>query len=97
MKLKRYFVPLCLIVLSSNLFAQYCTEDNRFTEVEIFSLAEISSIENITYATDVLDWNAVPIDLEMDVFYPSDASETLSLRPFNYFCMVGDFKQEISH
>jgi len=83
---------LFLTINSNFLIAQYCTVDDRFTEVEFFASNEISGTENLTYATDVLDWNGNLQDLEMDVYYPSAESETLSSRPFVLLLHGGGFQ-----
>lgn len=68
------------LLCSQTLFAQYCTNNTRFTEVEYFSDNEIDSIANVTYAT-ITDWQGNTQTLEYDVFFPAAHVETLTQRP----------------
>lgn len=92
MKYTIFLIVFYFILNPSLLWAQFCTLDNRFTEVEYFSSSEIASNTNVTYATNVLDWQGVSQDLEMDVYYPSGPNETLSARPFILLIHGGGFQ-----
>ena len=69
-----------------------CTEDNRFTEIEVFSEDEIDFDFDITYARDVIDWQGNSQDLTMDVYYPSLSIDTLEKRPFVLLLHGGGFQ-----
>ena len=80
-------------LLNSHLgYTQYCTIENRFTEVQYFSSNEIGSNLNVTYARDVLDWEGNLQDLQMDVYYPEGNNENLSQRPFILLIHGGGFQ-----
>ena len=73
---------LLIIVFSVNsTFAQLCTQDNRFTEVEYFTDNEIDTVLDIKYgfATNHL---GVIDSLYLDAFFPNniiDTSDSVSL------------------
>ncbi|MEO0405437.1 MAG: alpha/beta hydrolase, partial [Bacteroidota bacterium] len=66
-------------------YSQFCTLDNRFTEVEFFNDDQISSEMNVVYG------NADGQDLAMDVYFPSQENEDLSERPFIMLFHGGSF------
>jgi len=61
-------------------YAQYCTADNRFTEAEYFSLAELDSLKNQIYA-QALDFQGNQVDLLLDLYFPNNQTDPLSERP----------------
>ena len=65
--------------------AQFCTNDNRFTEVDFFTQDQIAADTGIVYA------NADGQNLAMDIFYPNDDVETLDDRPFIMLFHGGSF------
>ena len=71
-------VILVLLCLSFGVsaYAQFCTNDNRFTQVEYFADNQIDSSMDVIYAT--VNGNE---DLAMDIYYPSSTADNLSKRP----------------
>ena len=78
--MKKNIYLLLSILISKTLFAQLCTNDNRFTNVPYFTDSQISAQFNITYG-NALDWNGVNTPLKLDVYYPTLAIDPLALRP----------------
>ncbi len=70
--------------------AQYCTEDNRFTEKEYFSINQIDSTFDLTYGS-ALNWQNSNEDLKLDIYYPSLNQDNLSERPFVLIIHGGAF------
>jgi predicted esterase len=77
MKLKLVFL-FCLI--TKIIAAQYCTNDDRFTEVDFFTLAEIDSTFDMPYGT-AIDWQGNPVQLTLDIYYPTLSIDTMAQRP----------------
>ena len=69
-----------------------CTSDDRFSEIEYFSEAEIDSDLDMIYATDVMDWQGNAQDLAMDIFYPSSTIDPMEKRPFVLMIHGGAFQ-----
>lgn len=76
--------------LSSSIQAQYCTNNNRFTEKDVFTVNEIDSVTNVIYAT-ALDYQANLTDLEVDIYFPNNIVDTFNLRPFILMIHGGGF------
>lgn len=70
--------------------AQYCTEDNRFTEKEYFSIDQIDSTFDLSYGS-ALNWQNTNEDLKLDIYYPSLNHDNLSERPFVLIIHGGSF------
>jgi hypothetical protein len=70
--------------------AQYCTGDNRFTEEQYFNNSDITTVTDLVYG-NANDYEGNPVDLLMDIRYPSGAKETLSQRPFILMIHGGGF------
>ncbi|MEL6594247.1 MAG: alpha/beta hydrolase, partial [Bacteroidota bacterium] len=77
MRISFFLLSLCF---SLPVFAQYCSEDDRFTEAEYFNIQQIDSAFEVEYA-QVLDWEGNPQSLRFDVYYPASAHDTSALRP----------------
>ncbi len=84
------FIGLLLFLLPNIIYSQYCTSDGRFTNAEYFSDSEIDSTMGVIYA-NAMDWQGNAQDLELDIYYPSNASEDLSERPFILLIHGGGF------
>lgn len=80
-----------LMLITNLSYAQFCTSNTRFTEVDFFTTNEIDSSLNNIYATDVLDWQGNLQDLTMDIYYPSLSVDTLPERPFILMIHGGGF------
>jgi hypothetical protein len=78
------------LFFSNNLRAQYCTDDNRFTEVEYFSINQIDSVFDISYGS-VNDWLGEELDLQLYIYFPSSDYDSLSQRPFVMMIHGGAF------
>lgn len=79
-----------LFVLSGKAFGQYCTNDNRYTEVAYFDATEIATSANIEFgiATDHLGNSYT---LLMDLYYPNLGIDTSLKRPFIMLFHGGGF------
>lgn len=66
-------------------YGQFCTDDNRFTEVAYFDSTQIVADTGLVYAT-INDLN-----LAMDLIYPSMTADTLQNRPFVMLFHGGSF------
>jgi len=83
-------ILLSFFIYTTNIVAQYCTEDNRFTEKEYFSIAQIDSTFDLTYGS-ALNWQNSNEDLKLDIYYPSINQDNLSERPFVLIIHGGSF------
>ena len=92
MKITSYLVIFFITMFSNVAIAQYCTSDTRFTELDYFTANEISSIEDVTFATNVTDGLGITQDLDFDIYFPSATSETLAERPFVLLLHGGGFQ-----
>jgi len=81
---------LMLMLYSIYADAQYCTSDNRFTEVQYFNNSDIKTDSNIVYG-NANDYLGSPEDLIMDIWQPTGPNETLSVRPFILLIHGGGF------
>lgn len=92
--MKKLYHILLIPVILSPIYShtQYCTSGNRFTEEEFFTESQLSSAIDVTYATNVLDYQGNVQNLEMDLYFPSFANETLANRPFIMLIHGGGFQ-----
>jgi len=81
---------LLIVAFGFQTQAQYCTNDDRYTEVNVFSVSEIDSTANAVYA-NALNRNNVMQELNIDVFYPGSTFDTAALRPFVLMIHGGGF------
>ena len=88
--MKSTLILFNMLWISVYVQAQYCTNDSRYTEVNVFSLLEIDSTANAVYA-NALNKNSVMQELNIDVFYPGNAFDTAVLRPFVLMIHGGGF------
>jgi len=80
--MKNLFLLLLLFsVCLGALKAQFCTNDNRFSNVPFFTDAQITSQLNVAYAS-VINGSGGNEILKLDVYYPLLSVDTLPLRPF---------------
>ncbi|MCI4648032.1 alpha/beta hydrolase fold domain-containing protein [Phaeodactylibacter sp.] len=86
----KYPTILFLLILSVGAKAQFCTPDNRFTEVDYFSSAQIDSVTNLTYAS-YLDNQGNQQDLLLDFYFPGFLEDSLPKRPFILLLHGGGF------
>jgi hypothetical protein len=78
--LKQTLIILFLHLISFSIKAQFCTNDDRFSNVAYFTDSQISSQLNVPFA-NVTDWQGNNETLKLDVYYPTLAIDTLPLRP----------------
>lgn len=60
--------------------AQYCTSDDRFTEVDFFSASQTIEIKDIPYG-HALDFEGVLDTILLDIYYPDTLIDSLRKRP----------------
>ncbi len=92
MKNSNYLFLSFLLLFSITTKAQYCTENNRFTEEQYFTNSETTTVSDVVYG-NATDYEGNPQDLLMDIRYPSGANETLSQRPFILMIHGGGFTE----
>ncbi len=79
-----------LLLIFSASSQNYCIK-NRFSSTPLFSDSQIEKDTNVVFAV-AKHWNSNVMDsLRMDVYYPSDAIETLPKRPLIVFAFGGGF------
>ncbi len=86
----RHLVLGLVLLLSAKVSAQFCTTDDRFSEVAIFTDSQIESMPNVVYG-NALSWDGVPEDLVMDIYYPNTTTDPLDSRPFIMLIHGGSF------
>ncbi len=79
-----------LFVLNGKAFGQYCTSDERYTEVEYFNSTEITTGANIQFGI-ANDHLGNPYSLLMDLYYPNLGIDTSAKRPFIMLFHGGGF------
>lgn len=70
--------------------AQYCTNSNRYTEVQYFDSSQITIGANVQYGT-ATDYQGNPYALRMDLYYPNLLVDTAPKRPFILLFHGGGF------
>lgn len=68
----------------------FCTDDNRFTEVDYFQDSKIEVIEDLEYA-EALDYEGVLTTLLLDIYMPDPSIDPLDKRPFVLQMFGGGF------
>lgn len=81
MKTKFIILTAVFIVLNVNAFGQYCTTDNRYTEVQFFDSTEIKIGANIQFGT-AIDHLGNSYIMRMDLYYPDLIIDPSPKRPF---------------
>lgn len=87
----RYLFSILLFSIPILGFGQYCTPDDRFTEVDYFSFPQIDILRDIEFG-QALDWQNVIDTLELDAYLPKTTVDTLSQRPMVMFIHGGGFQ-----
>lgn len=82
-----------LFVLINKANGQYCTNDNRYSEVEYFDSTEITVGTNIQYGI-AADFMGNADTLLMDIYYPNLNIDTSSKRPFIMLFHGGGFSSQ---
>lgn len=70
--------------------AQYCTNDQRFTDAATFKNTEISTVQNVNYGI-AQDYQGKPDSLFLDLYFPNLAIDTSAKRPFIMLFHGGGF------
>ena len=78
------------IFLTMDIQAQFCTSNDRFTEIDYFSSSQIDSATNVIYGT-AIDYQGNSTYLELDIYFPKGSFDTLALRPFVLMIHGGGF------
>ncbi|MBV1922717.1 MAG: carboxylesterase family protein [Flavobacteriaceae bacterium] len=81
---------VCFALLTNQSFAQYCTDDERFSEIEVFTNNEIETTLNAVYGS-AINWEGDAESLEIDFYLPSLDIDPLSSRPFILLIHGGGF------
>lgn len=84
----RTFFLLTLTLAGSVASAQICPDDDRYSNAEYFSITEIDSLKDVTYAT-ATDFKGESVDLQMDIYLPDSDADALAKRPFILFMHGG--------
>ena len=71
--------------------AQYCTSNDRFTEIDYFEINELDSTSNAIYGY-AEDYEGNEDTLILDVFFPDNLIDTMALRPAVMMMHGGGFK-----
>lgn len=69
-----------LMELTLNVYPQYCTYDNRFTEKAVFTNDQINTDQNVVYGSAATLTGEIQ-NLVMNIYYPGAAFDTMSKRP----------------
>lgn len=88
--MKILLLTLSLLALFQYSKAQYCTSDNRFTEVPFFITSEIDSTMDVVYGT-ARDWKGNTINLTANFYYPKLKVDKMAARPFIAMLHAGTF------
>lgn len=88
--MKTVFFSLILMALCTQSQAQYCTEDNRFTEAAVFTSEQIHSDTAVIYGSAPTFTGEIQ-DLTLNVFYPAIEIDPLPKRPLIVLMHSGMF------
>ena len=72
-------------------FAQFCSNDHRFSEAEYYTDAQIDSLKNVPYGY-AIDWQGAMDTLLMDFYFPDTTIDPLPLRPAVVIIHGGGFQ-----
>lgn len=86
----KYSLILLLTMLSFGANAQFCANDDRFTEVDYFQDSQIDTILNLEYA-QALDFQDSLNILRLDIYMPRISEDDLDERPFVMQMFGGGF------
>lgn len=86
----KHSILLFLLILSVSAKAQFCTNDDRFTEADYFQDNEIDSILNLEYARANDFQDSLNI-LLLDIYMPNQSEDPLAKRPFVLQMFGGGF------
>jgi acetyl esterase/lipase len=90
MRNKIIILMTILFVINGNAFGQYCTKDNRYTELEYFDSTEITTSGNISFGS-ANDHLGNTYTLLMDLYYPNLGIDISAKRPFIMLFHGGGF------
>jgi acetyl esterase/lipase len=87
--MKKFLIALVSLI-ALNATAQICFP-GRFTETPLFDSADIRKDSNIVFATTKNYFSGAILNLQMDVYYPASAVDTMTDRPFILLIHGGAF------
>lgn len=87
--MKRSLLVLFTFV-SCYINAQYCEIENRFTQLDFFSLLEIDSLTNIQYGV-ANNYLGESQNLKMDLYFPKESMDELEKKPLILMIHGGGF------
>ena len=79
-----------LTFVSCYINAQYCEIENRFTQLDFFSLLEIDSLTNIQYGV-ANNYLGESQNLKMDLYFPKESMDELEKKPLILMIHGGGF------
>lgn len=88
--MKTVLLSLLLMALCLLSRAQYCTDDNRFTEIAVFTNEQIHSDTNIVYASAITVTGETQ-DLILNIHYPAFEFDSMPKRPLIVLMHSGMF------
>ncbi len=91
MKTKYFILTSIFLVLVCRVNAQYCTNDTRYTEVQFFNSAQITTTNNVQYGI-AQDHLGNTDTLLMDLYYPNLTADPSFKRPFIMLFHGGGFQ-----
>ena len=87
---KLFFALYLVMITASQSSAQFCTQDDRFSNAEYFSINEIESLTNVTYGSAVNEQGDLEA-LQLDYYFPNNSIDTMTNRPFILLIHGGGF------
>lgn len=89
--MKNILQILTCFLFYTQLTAQYCTNDARYSEKDFFNSSQISSITDLKYGSAVNKEGALQ-ELHLDIHYPNITADSSPLRPFIMLIHGGGFQ-----
>lgn len=87
---KNLLLLITFSFLTNLISAQYCTQDNRFTEQHFFSDADVRKDTGIVYG-NAINWLGQNEVLSMNIHFPKNAVDTMTKRPLVVMIHGGGF------
>jgi acetyl esterase/lipase len=90
MKISRFLFATIVLFTTNYATAQFCSDDDRFSNAEVFSSDQIDSLTNVVYGNAV-NAKGVSQDLLIDYYFPNNSIDTMTERPFILLVHGGSF------
>ncbi len=84
-------LSILLFLVGNFIQAQYCVQNNRFTEAVYFTPDKIDSLKNVEYAV-ALDYKNKQTSLKCDAYFPKLSSDNLKYKPLVVMIHGGGFQ-----